>query len=57
MPYTNFIECFDYIKTGKYNKDLGGLDSLTTNQKFYKIENNDFVDITHMFYDKVKERK
>ena len=28
---------FDYIKTGPYKKDLGGLDSPTTNQRFYQI--------------------
>lgn len=30
-------EYFDYLKTGPYNKELGGLDNMTTNQRFYKI--------------------
>lgn len=30
-------EYFDYLKTGPYNKELGGLDSITTNQRFYEI--------------------
>lgn len=32
------LEYFDYIKTGPYNKDLGGLDSVTTNQRFYEVK-------------------
>ena len=28
---------FDYIKTGPYVKELGGLDSVTTNQRFYSV--------------------
>lgn len=31
------LEYFDYIKTGPYKKDLGGLDSVTTNQRFYEV--------------------
>lgn len=31
------FEYFDYIKTGPYKKELGGLDSVTTNQRFYAI--------------------
>ena len=31
------LECFDYIKTGPYKKELGGLDSVTTNQRFYQV--------------------
>jgi len=31
LPY------FDYIKTGSYKKELGGLDSVTTNQRFYQV--------------------
>lgn len=30
---------FDYIKTGRYIKGLGGLDSPNSNQKFYKVVN------------------
>ena len=28
---------FDYVKTGPYEEDKGGLNSPTTNQRFYKI--------------------
>jgi anaerobic ribonucleoside-triphosphate reductase activating protein len=53
LPY----KYFDYIKIGPYNKELGGLDSPTTNQRFFKVkvvrENNiDFTvldDITFKF--------
>lgn len=31
------LEKFDYVKTGPYKKRLGGLDSVTTNQRFYQI--------------------
>lgn len=29
---------FDYIKLGSYNKNRGDLNSVTTNQRFYKVE-------------------
>lgn len=32
----DYIATFDYIKLGEYKADLGGLDSETTNQKFFK---------------------
>lgn len=31
------LEDFDYIKTGPYKEELGGLDSITTNQRFYEV--------------------
>ena len=31
------LEYFDYIKTGPYKKELGGLDSPTTNQRLYMV--------------------
>ena len=50
------LECLDFVKLGHYDQELGGLDSPTTNQKFYKVEsrsNNDSVkvtDITSIFH-------
>lgn len=50
------LEYLDFVKIGHYDQELGGLDSPTTNQKFYKVEshsNNDSVkvtDITHIFH-------
>ena len=45
------------LKTGSYKKELGGLTSPTTNQRFYLIKKGGtdsskvMVDITHKFYD------
>lgn len=33
-----YIKYFDYIKTGPYKEELGGLDSITTNQRFYEVK-------------------
>lgn len=43
------ISKFDYIKLGPYIEELGGLKSLTTNQRLYKIVNGEMIDITHKF--------
>lgn len=39
----------DYLKIGRYIEELGGLDSVNTNQKFYKIKNGELKDITSVF--------
>ncbi len=46
---------FDYIKVGPYIKDLGPLNSKTTNQKMYKVVHTSvgkdkLIDITHKFW-------
>ena len=41
---------FDFIKLGPYIEELGPLNSETTNQKFYKIEEGKFIDITDIFW-------
>lgn len=52
----SILEYLDFVKIGHYDQELGGLDSPTTNQKFYKLEshsNNDSVkvtDITSIFH-------
>lgn len=38
--------CFNFVKTGPYIEALGGLDKKTTNQRLYRINNGDFIDIT-----------
>ena len=43
---------FNYIKLGAYIKHLGGLDSKTTNQRFYKIANGEMINITKTFLQK-----
>lgn len=40
----------DYIKIGSYNKDLGGLNNPTTNQRLYEVVNGKIdKDITYRF--------
>ena len=41
---------FNFIKLGPYIEDLGPLNSKTTNQRFYRIEENKLVDITNLFW-------
>lgn len=36
----NIIEKLDYIKTGRYIEELGGLDKNSTNQRFFDLKNN-----------------
>ena len=43
------LENFDYIKVGPYIPKLGGLDSETTNQIMYKVEDEELIDITYHF--------
>lgn len=42
---------FDFIKLGPYKKNLGGLDSISTNQVFYKVQHpeNILIDQTFKF--------
>ena len=42
----------DYYKVGPYKEIYGPLNKPTTNQHFYKKENNKWIDITYRFYDK-----
>lgn len=39
----------DYIKIGHYDKKLGGLNSPSTNQRFYAVSDKGFVDKTTLF--------
>ena len=48
--HKNALTCFDYIKLGKYIEKLGGLKKPTTNQRFYRIENDTMIDITEKFW-------
>lgn len=45
----DIVDLLDYIKIGRYIKDLGGLDSCNTNQRFYKNIKGDLKDITYLF--------
>ncbi len=39
---------FDYIKLGSYKQELGGLKSLQTNQRLYKVKDGLMHDITEL---------
>ncbi len=49
LPDGCALKYFDFIKLGPYIEPLGGLDRVTTNQRFYRIENETLVDITMKF--------
>ncbi|MFI3259181.1 MAG: anaerobic ribonucleoside-triphosphate reductase activating protein [Rikenellaceae bacterium] len=40
------ITNFDYIKIGSYQERFGALDSPTTNQRLYRIDHHEMVDVT-----------
>ena len=53
--YQGIIQYLDFLKLGHFDAKLGGLDSPTTNQHFYKIEHQGDgsywqTDITHLFW-------
>jgi len=48
----NVIQYLDYIKIGAYRKELGGLNSQKTNQRFYKISGKTLSDLTYSFQNK-----
>ena len=59
LPKHFNLEPFDFIKLGPYIEELGPLNSKTTNQKFYKVENISYkdgsfryelIDITYKFH-------
>ena len=44
------LEWFDFLKLGPYIEELGPLNSKTTNQRFYKVVNDELIDITSVFW-------
>ena len=44
------LEFFDFIKLGPYIEELGPLNSKTTNQRFYKVNEKELIDITNSFW-------
>ena len=52
FPMECSIQNFNYIKLGYYDEYMGGLDSETTNQRFYQVEDGEMKDITYMFLKK-----
>lgn len=49
-----YLDCFDYIKVGKYIEEYGPLNSKTTNQRLFKKINGDFEDITYKFWNRLE---
>lgn len=46
----SFLKSVTYLKTGKYVQKLGGLNSATTNQNFYKLSDGKIIDdLTNSF--------
>lgn len=41
---------FDYVKIGRWDKSLGPLNKRSTNQRLFKIENGERIDITSRFW-------
>jgi anaerobic ribonucleoside-triphosphate reductase activating protein len=54
LPENFTIENFNFIKLGPYVEALGALDSPNTNQKFYRIENGEFINETSVFWKQQK---
>lgn len=50
IPECIDTDWFDYIKIGPYIKELGGLDSPTTNQRMYHYTGISVDDITYKFW-------
>ena len=48
-PFVAFLPMLDYLKLGHYDERLGGLDSPTTNQRFFRIEAGKLFDQTYLF--------
>jgi anaerobic ribonucleoside-triphosphate reductase activating protein len=55
FPKECSLQNFDYVKLGAYVEHLGGLDSATTNQRFYRIDNGQMTDTgqTHLKFNKI----
>ena len=43
------VDAFDYVKLGPWVSALGGLDSATTNQRFYRVAEGLVEDVTALF--------
>ena len=52
MNHSIVIQIFSYIKLGHYDEKYGPLNKESTNQRLYKIQGSDLVDITHKFWKK-----
>ena len=55
--YPPMKDILDYVKLGPYIKNLGGLDSSISNQRFFRIVNGEYEDLTYRFKTKKNEIK
>ena len=44
------LKNFDFVKLGSYKEEFGPLNSKTTNQRFYKVNEKELIDITNLFW-------
>lgn len=51
IPLDLDLSLFDYIKIGPYISKFGPLNSPTTNQRLYKVEDNNLINITDKLWD------
>lgn len=49
LPEYFAIESLDYVKLGPYVEELGGLDSPTTNQRFYRLLEGESIVLNQLF--------
>lgn len=45
----SILDNLDYLKIGSYKEEFGPLDSPTTNQKFFKVNNRELINVTYLF--------
>jgi anaerobic ribonucleoside-triphosphate reductase activating protein len=50
FPEICSLSSFNYLKLGPYVEQLGGLQSPTTNQRFYRVDNGQMTDCTKIFH-------
>ncbi len=50
LPESIDLRKFDYVKTGPYVDELGGLKSRSTNQRLYRVVEGRLEDITYRFW-------
>ena len=50
LPENLPVQLFDFIKVGSYIEEFGNLKSPRTNQRLYKVEDGELIDITARFW-------
>lgn len=48
-PIRALLPYLDFIKIGRWVESYGVLGSLTSNQRFYRVDNEILTDLTHLF--------